>query len=162
MRVSGSAKITATRWRKLFQAAGPAAMASMVYGMGVEAERIIDIARPRAPVLTGRLRQSGWVGRPRERGYYMKAGTRAGVQQYWLSRQATVRFGFGADDAVGSLAATRKYARRQHENMTYRHPRGGGPKYLERTLQEAQAGLIPRSSPAVLTMWRKLTEEAMQ
>lgn len=28
------------------------------------------------------------------------------------------------------------YARRQHEELTYRHPKGGGPKYLENPAKE--------------------------
>lgn len=36
------------------------------------------------------------------------------------------------------------YAVRQHEELTYRHPKGGGPKYLENALNQLLPTLIQR------------------
>jgi hypothetical protein len=35
---------------------------------------------------------------------------------------------------TGTVTVSQVYAHRQHEDLSYHHPRGGGPKYLERPL----------------------------
>lgn len=62
----------------------------------------------RAPVDTGDLRGSCFVTNEGSNGQIYKA-----------------KVGF-----------SEPYAMEQHENMQYRHPRGGGPKYLENPLKE--------------------------
>jgi len=42
----------------------------------------------------------------------------------------------GVGDVVGRVEVNQVYAHRQHEELDVKHPRGGGPKYLERPLFE--------------------------
>jgi hypothetical protein len=74
---------------------------------------ILSDALPRTPVEFAVLRSSGYVSPPKGTG-----------------TETTVEVGFGTVYAVA-----------QHERMDYRHPRGGGPKYLERAAQS----LAPRA-----------------
>lgn len=68
---------------------------------------ILSDALPRTPVEFGVLRSSGYVSAPQGDG-----------------AKASVEVGFGT-----------VYAVPQHERMDYQHPRGGGPKYLERAVE---------------------------
>ena len=54
------------------------------------------------------------------------------------ARMAELRARTHAGDGwlKGSVEISQVYAHRQHEDLTLRHPRGGGPKYLERPLFE--------------------------
>lgn len=74
---------------------------------------ILGDSLPRTPVEFGVLRSSGYVSAPQGEGV-----------------KASVEVGFGT-----------QYAVPQHERMDYRHPRGGGPKYLERAI----AAVAPRA-----------------
>lgn len=87
---------------------------------------IMSDALPRTPVEFGVLRSSGYVSPPRGQG-----------------ERAEVEVGFGT-----------VYAVPQHERMDYRHPRGGGPKYLERAI----GSVAPRALPLL----RKWTLEAAE
>jgi hypothetical protein len=40
----------------------------------------------------------------------------------------------GHGTATGHVVVDQAYAQRQHEDLAYKHPRGGGPKYLEAPL----------------------------
>lgn len=42
----------------------------------------------------------------------------------------------GNGELVGEVVVDQPYAQYQHETMDLKHPRGGGPKYLERPFQE--------------------------
>jgi len=81
---------------------------------------ILSDALPRTPVEFGVLRASGYVAPPQGKG-----------------ASADVELGFGT-----------VYAVPQHERMDYRHPRGGGPKYLERAVQS-----IAPSALQLLARW---------
>lgn len=74
---------------------------------------ILSDALPRTPVEFGVLRSSGYVAPPSGKG-----------------ESPTVEVGFGT-----------VYAVPQHERMDYRHPRGGGPKFLENAIN----ALSPRA-----------------
>jgi hypothetical protein len=43
---------------------------------------------------------------------------------------------FEDDGLTGIVGYTEEYALRQHEELLWRHPKGGEPKYLERPFQE--------------------------
>lgn len=81
---------------------------------------ILGDALPRTPVEFGVLRSSGYVSPPQGEGV-----------------KASVEVGFGT-----------VYAVPQHERMDYRHPRGGGPKYLERAVE----AVAPRAL-ALMPKW---------
>lgn len=76
---------------------------------------IMGDALPRTPVEFGVLRSSGYVGAPQGQGAH-----------------AQVEVGFGT-----------QYAIPQHERMDYKHPRGGGPKYLERAIESVGPRALP-------------------
>ena len=42
----------------------------------------------------------------------------------------------GSGKLVGTLEVSQIYAHRQHEDLSYRHPRGGSAKYLQKPLME--------------------------
>lgn len=70
----------------------------------------------KAPVLYGVLRNSAYVTPPYER-----------------EGQTYIQMGFGT-----------VYAQRQHEETTWKHPRGGEAKYLEHALNELRVGYLER------------------
>ena len=90
------------------------------------AEAILTEAIDEAPVDTGTLRRSGTVtvgGLPDE------------VQVYEAAESGTEMKGafpgpVGKEKAV-YISFNTPYARRQHEELGYNHPRGGKAKYLE-------------------------------
>jgi hypothetical protein len=69
---------------------------------------------PRVPFDTGRLRNSGYVAPPTG------------------GKTVTVEVGFGT-----------VYARRQHYELTWRHPKGGEALYLQKTLDEMEPTFVP-------------------
>lgn len=81
---------------------------------------IMSDALPRTPVEFGVLRSSGYVSPPVGEG-----------------AEARVEVGFGT-----------VYAIPQHERMDYKHPRGGGPKFLARAIE----AVAPRALP-LLAKW---------
>lgn len=84
---------------------------------------ILRTAIPITPVEFGPLRASGYVSPPQH----------SGPARY-------VEVGFGT-----------RYAVPQHERFDYQHPRGGGPKYLER----AAVQTAPRVLPIILAAVRE-------
>lgn len=76
-------------------------------------------ARDQAPVDIGTLRESGFVNAPLTEG-----------------DEVSVVLGFG-----GAASA---YAWRQHEELTWRHPKHGKAKYLEDPMNESRAGFDER------------------
>lgn len=46
----------------------------------------------------------------------------------------------GDGELTASVVVDQAYAQDQHETMHYRHPHGGGPKYLERALFDGHRG----------------------
>lgn len=62
-----------------------------------------------------------------------------------LRRGATVR----AVPGGAVVEFDQPYALRQHENLHLKHPRGGGPKFLDRAVREVTAGLPQRFGRAL-------------
>lgn len=81
-----------------------------------EGMRVWNFAAKRAPVEFGVLRNTAYVSPP-EKG----------------ANGVRVEMGFGT-----------QYARRQHEETTWRHPRGGEAKYLENAYTENSQGYLTR------------------
>lgn len=79
----------------------PAVVGAALWRQG---QRILTMSQPEVPVLTGRLRGSGTVTPP-------FGGARPQV-------------------IIGYGGAARLYARKQHENEWYQHPRGGKSHFL--------------------------------
>lgn len=52
---------------------------------------------------------------------------------------------------VGTVVCDQVYAHRQHEELSYRHPRGGGAKYLERPLMDGYRDYLNDYARTVLT-----------
>lgn len=50
----------------------------------------------------------------------------------------------------GTVKVDQVYAHVQHEDLTYQHPRGGGPKYLEGPLHEQHRDYLERVARATL------------
>jgi len=92
------------------------AIAAALFQEG-EAIRRESIAR--VPVDLGTLKNSAYVAPP------VIEGDRVSVE-------------------IGYGGAASAYAVVQHENLTYKHPGGGGPKYLESVLNEHAAGFSER------------------
>lgn len=55
----------------------------------------------------------------------------------------------GAEVVIYAGTSGIPYAVRQHEEMGYNHPRGGGPKFLERSLDELSPGLFRQLEAAI-------------
>ncbi len=97
------------------------ALKALEAGVYREGERIIaDIKlRKLVPVDVGTLVNSGFVDRP------IVALTRVSVE-------------------IGYGGAAKAYALIQHENEKFNHPKQGGPKFLERPVNEAEKGFGQR------------------
>ncbi|WP_190824679.1 hypothetical protein [Saccharopolyspora pogona] len=63
-------------------------------------------------------------------------------------RELAERVGDG--DLQGRLVIDQIYARRQHEELTWRHPRGGQAKYLEQPLHTEHRRYLQNIADAVL------------
>jgi len=90
------------------------------------AEAILTEAIDDTPVDTGTLRRSGTttVGKlPDSARVYEAAKAGADMAKAFPGE-------IGKEKAV-YISFSTPYARRQHEELGYNHPRGGGPKYLE-------------------------------
>lgn len=109
---------------------GKAAMRSMEGGA---AKRILARAVPLAPIDTGALRASGAVYPVRS------GGTR------WA-----VAIGFGNERV--------RYALVQHENLSYRHPRGGQAKYLSAAVRQEAAGAVADLAADVAASWKAIAK----
>jgi len=89
-------------------------------------EKILTEAVKAAPVDTGTLRRSGTV----------TVGALPDFGRVYESAQAGNDMGKAFPGETGKEKAvyvsfSTPYARRQHEELGYNHPLGGGPKYLE-------------------------------
>ena len=89
-------------------------------------EKILTEALKIAPVDTGTLRRSGTV----------TVGALPDFERTYESAQAGNDMGKAFPGETGNEKAvyvsfSTPYALRQHEELDYHHPRGGGPKYLE-------------------------------
>lgn len=92
-------------------------------------------AMRRAPVDTGHLRESGWVGvngakvaRGQEDGSLATSGGAPPAAE----DRSVARVSFNATTEDGRYS----YALIQHEETEFDHPRGGEAKYLERSMAE--------------------------
>jgi len=54
-----------------------------------------------------------------------------------------------------------EYAVKQHEELRYRHPRGGQAKYLEAALKQRLAGMLPRLRSAIEAMAKSKDESGI-
>ena len=116
--------ISITNRRAMQQKLGQATremMDGMAVGVQKQAEVIRDDAARRAPIDQGALRASGVVGMHNDK------------------RRITSVIEFNTPYAVV-----------QHENLTFDHPRGGGPKYLENAMMQANPGELIQAGRAVL------------
>lgn len=100
--------------QKRLKESGDDAVRDLARGLKVEGELIMTRSKREVPVDTGTLRASGHVKEPHIR------GTRAEV-------------------VLGYGGAASAYALVQHERLDYFHT-VGGPKYLERPVNEAARG----------------------
>jgi len=96
-------------------------MDGMAVGVRKQAEVIRDDAAQRAPIDQGALRASGVVKMHNDK----------------ASITAVIEF-------------DTPYAVVQHENLTFNHPRGGGPKYLENAMMQANPDELIQAGRAVL------------
>jgi len=112
------------RWRT--KEAAKIAEAAGLKALRTGAEAILTEAIDETPVETGTLRRSGTV---------TVGGLPDGVQVYEAAEAGTeMKDAFsketGKEKAV-YISFSTPYARRQHEELDWEHPLGGGPKYLE-------------------------------
>jgi hypothetical protein len=101
-------------------------------------EKIITEATNNVPIETGTLRRSATVS----------PGGLPNSQQIYEAAMAGQTTKFSLDKPLGKEKAVyvsynTPYARRQHEELGYRHPLGGGPKYLENSFNQLK-GKIKR------------------
>ena len=90
------------------------------------AEAILTEAIDETPIDTGTLRRSGTVtvgGLPDGAQVYEAAESGSNMKNAFPGPE-------GKEKAV-YISFSTPYARRQHEELGYNHPLGGGPKYLE-------------------------------
>lgn len=96
-------------------------MDGMAIGVKAQAEVILADAKQRAPIDQGALRDSGKVDMHND------------------ARRITSVISFNTP-----------YATVQHENLTFNHPRGGGPKYLENAMMQANPAELIQAGRVVL------------
>lgn len=116
------------------------AMDAAGYEMAKMAQETIQLAQSGyVPIDTGNLNDSGdWDEYEPNRGQ-----TLAQIACWFagdVSREQALH---------GRTTSPQKYALDQHENFTYRHPRGGGPKYLEKPFMEKSAEMASRIAGAI-------------
>lgn len=146
-----SAKTDTKDFDRVMRLAGERGAGILAAALGEEIERIGKVAEPHIPIESGALRRSFWAGSPQGDQWYRKVA----ANQYRLAaRRFTIRFGFGRDDVRGRRGVpTSVYALIQHENMRYRHPRGGGPKYLTRAINSSIPGMESRMRAKMTAAW---------
>lgn len=97
-------------------------------------EKILTEAIDEAPVDTGTLRRSGTVtmgALPPDSGQiYQDSKRKKEGGQGKKHKKAFRDQQLGKESAV-YVSFNTPYARRQHEELEWEHPKGGGPKYLE-------------------------------
>jgi len=96
-------------------------MDGMAVGVQKQAEVIRDDAAQRAPIDQGLLRASGVVKMHNDKARIT----------------AVIEF-------------DTPYAVVQHENLTFNHPRGGGPKYLENAMMQANPAELIQAGRVVM------------
>ncbi len=97
------------------------------------AEAILTEAIDEAPIDTGTLRRSGTVtvgGLPPDSEAIYQASKRKKEGGQRKSHKKAFLEPVGTENAV-YISFNTPYARRQHEEIDYEHPRGGKAKYLE-------------------------------
>jgi hypothetical protein len=90
------------------------------------AEAILTEAIDETPIDTGTLRRSGTV----------TVGSLPDEEQVYEAAESGTEMKDAFPDKIGKekavyISFSTPYARRQHEELGYNHPLGGGPKYLE-------------------------------
>ena len=96
-------------------------------------ESVLTQAIDATPVMTGTLRRSGTVtvgALPDAEHVY--AGAVAGQDMH------NAFPGMTGKEKIVYISFNTPYARRQHEELGYRHPLGGGPKYLETPFNQSK------------------------
>lgn len=94
--------------------------------LNIMAEHVLTEAIGNAPVDTGTLRRSGTVTQ----------GQLPDGDEVYAAAESGTDMGKAYPSPLGSkpdiyVSFNTPYARRQHEELDWNHPRGGGPKYLE-------------------------------
>lgn len=112
--------IGVNKLQMLLLALGRKSQRALAKSLYQEAQVIMRFSKQQVPVEKGTLKNSGAVESP----VTDSDGT------------ISVRMGYGG--AAGA------YALVQHENLQFRHPRGGNAKFLERPLLAAMPGLTQR------------------
>jgi len=116
--------------KKAERVAVEAAMKALMAG----GEAILTEAIDETPIDTGTLRRSGTVtrgGLPRDSGkIHQDAKRKKEGGQEKRHKRAFVKDAISKDPSV-YVSFNTPYARKQHEEIGYAHPRGGKAKYLE-------------------------------
>ncbi len=116
--------------KQVERVATEAAMKALVTG----GEAILTDAINEAPVDTGTLRRSGTVTKgglpPDSEQIYQDSKRKGDGGQGKHHKKAFKGEDLGTEKAV-YVSFNTPYARRQHEELEWEHPKGGGPKYLE-------------------------------
>lgn len=120
-------------------------------GLADMGTHLLEKSVPETPVDTGALRESSEavvngqvVATGRKDGGINRMGSPgAGLGHH---AQGHVAFGEGLD-----------YAVRQHEDFSYRHPRGGGPKFLENPFRAERPYLLHLAVEA----WKEAIDDAI-
>ena len=107
-------------------------------------EKILTEAIKAAPVDTGTLRRSGTV----------TVGKLPEFERVYESAKAGNEMGKAFPGETGKEKAvyvsfSTPYARRQHEELDYYHPKGGGPKYLETPFRQLE-GKVKRMAEVAI------------
>lgn len=111
------------------------AAAGMIVGLYRSAEDMLGEASRRAPVEEGTLRGSGSIALEVNGARFEGAG---GLSSAIAAARAAARAG-GPVTAWAEVSFNTVYAARQHEETSWRHPKGGRAKYLESVLAERHA-----------------------
>lgn len=112
--------------------------------MRTGAERIITKATNNVPIESGTLRRSATT---------TVGGLPDMMQVYEAAKDGNeMKNAFpqpiGKEKAV-YVSYNTPYARRQHEELGYEHPLGGGPKYLENSFNQLKGDIIKSAQKAV-------------
>lgn len=151
--VVATVQVKTADYRKVLKQAGDAGAGILAAALGMEVERIGLLGRQFVPLDTGSLRNSFWAGGPKGDRWWTRqgAGYKLGVHRF------SIKFGFGRDDFPNSRTGvpTSRYARYQDEREDLRHPRGGGPHYLERAIDFNLPGMEQRMQAMATNIWAR-------
>lgn len=119
------------------------------------AHEIIEDAKANyVPWETGELRDSGNADE-----YTPNSGAEITEIKMWFgqSRSESANAAIQAAILVGDLSGAPRdpseYAEIQHEDMLFKHPRGGGPKYLEIPFNKVLNTIVPRIASKIFESW---------